>query len=96
MLVLGIVAVLFAAVSFGFALHTMIVSQKMIDSCQNWAQSVSDDCNRNLQVYYGQLYTAMRKDVEDYLSGLDKNDDSEDSAADVVEYIEAADVKIND
>ena len=95
MLILSIVAVVFAAASFGFALHTMIVSQKMIDSCQNWAQSVSDDCNRNLQVYYGQLYTAMKNDVEDYLKNLDKDEVSDDNA-DVVQYIEDADVKIND
>lgn len=93
MLTLVLIAVVFAVVSVAFSLHTMVVVQKYIDTVENWSQALSDDCNRNLQLYYGMLYDAMKKDV---LAYFDKVEDASGNVvdADVVEYVETSDVSL--
>lgn len=91
MLTLILLAVVFAAVSVALSLHTMVVAQKHIDTVDSWSQALSDDCNRNLQVYYNMLYDAMKKDVTAY---FDKVDASAGVDSDVVEYVEAVDVSL--
>lgn len=92
MLTLVLIVAVFAAAAVVFSLHTMVVVQKYIDTVENWSQALSDDCNRNLQVYYGMLYDAMKKDVLAYFDKV--SDASANVDADVAEYVEAVDVSL--
>lgn len=79
------VACVFAGVAMLASLHTLVRFDKIEKSYQNWAQSLSDDCNAAIDCRYSMLVDAMKKDV---VAALDSHFSQYEDLSDVEQYIE--------